>query len=106
GGQSQACGEGAHVRDTARLEEVGMPKAAVGDVELYYETRGAGAPLLLIAGFGANSAIFQPEFVEQLARTFRVVTFDNRGTGRSDKPEGPLASTQLADDVVATPDVV
>jgi pimeloyl-ACP methyl ester carboxylesterase len=75
-----------------------MPRIAVGDVELYYEVRGEGAPLLLIMGFGASSAAWQPAFLAELARAFRVVAFDNRGTGRSDKPDGPVSIAQLADD--------
>jgi pimeloyl-ACP methyl ester carboxylesterase len=79
-------------------EEVAMPRVAVGDIELFYEVQGAGAPLLLIPGFGAGAATWQPELLAGLARAFRVVAYDPRGTGRSDRPDGPLAVTQLADD--------
>jgi pimeloyl-ACP methyl ester carboxylesterase len=75
-----------------------MPRIPVDDIELHYDVQGAGAPLLLIAGFGANSATWQPAFLGGLARSFRVVTFDNRGTGRSDKPDGPLTIARMADD--------
>ena len=37
-----------------------------------------------------------PELVTDLARTFRVITFDNRGTGQSDKPDAPYAFSAAA----------
>src|SRR5262245_3527550 len=75
-----------------------MPRVAIDDVELYCEVQGTGAPLLLITGFGANLTVWQPALIESLARSFRVVTLDNRGTGRSDKFDGPLSIAQMADD--------
>jgi len=50
----------------------------------------------------ANSEIWQPECIEDLARSFSVVTFDKRGTGRSYKPDGRLTSAQMADDVAGS----
>ncbi len=82
------------------LEEDAMPSARVPEVELYYEANGVGAPLVLIAGFGASSVIWQPDFLNGMARSFRVITFDNRGTGRSDKPDAPVTVAQMADDAV------
>lgn len=76
-----------------------MPRARVGDVELYYEEHGSGDPLLLVMGLGAdlNGWMFQtPEF----ARHYRTIVFDNRGVGRSDKPAGPYTTAQMADDAV------
>jgi pimeloyl-ACP methyl ester carboxylesterase len=58
-----------------------MPKARVGDLNLHYDVRGAGDPLLLIMGLGASSAAWDPEMLAQLARSFQVIAFDNRGTG-------------------------
>jgi pimeloyl-ACP methyl ester carboxylesterase len=75
-----------------------MPKVQVGDVNLNYDLRGKGEPLLLIMGLGASSAAWDPELVEDLARTFRVITFDNRGTGQSDKPDAPYSIEMFADD--------
>jgi len=66
-----------------------MPKIQVGDVNLNYDTAGKGESLLLIMGLGASSAMWDPELISELARTFRVITFDNRGTGQSDKPDAP-----------------
>ena len=77
-----------------------MPRIRVGDIHLHYDVYGEGEPLLLITGFGASSATWRPEFVAALARSCTVITFDNRGTGRSDQPDGPMRMTLLADDAV------
>ena len=39
-----------------------------------------------------------------LAERLRVIAFDNRGMGRSGRPEGPYSTAQLADDAVAVLD--
>jgi pimeloyl-ACP methyl ester carboxylesterase len=75
-----------------------MPKIQVGDVNLNYDASGSGEPLLLIMGLGASSAQWDPELIDELARTFRVITFDNRGTGQSDKPDAPYSIEMFADD--------
>jgi pimeloyl-ACP methyl ester carboxylesterase len=77
-----------------------MPRATVGDVELYYEEHGSGDPLLLIMGLGADAngwMLQTPEF----AKHYRTIVFDNRGVGRSAKPAGPYTIPQMADDAVA-----
>ena len=63
-----------------------MPVASVNGIELRYEVRGEpGAPaLLLIMGLGMPAAMWPEEFLEALlGRGFRVITFDNRDSGRS-----------------------
>jgi pimeloyl-ACP methyl ester carboxylesterase len=75
-----------------------MPKVRVGEVNLHYDVAGKGEPLLMIMGLGASSAAWDPELVTELARTFRVTTFDNRGTGQSDKPDAPYSIEMFADD--------
>ncbi|MGH7924872.1 MAG: alpha/beta fold hydrolase [Candidatus Binatus sp.] len=79
-----------------------MPKIQVGDVNLNYDVAGKGEPLLLIMGLGASSAQWDPELITELARTFRVITFDNRGTGQSDKPDAPYSIEMFADDAAGT----
>jgi pimeloyl-ACP methyl ester carboxylesterase len=75
-----------------------MPRIQVGDVHLNYDIAGQGEPLLMIMGLGASSAVWDPELVADLARTFRVITFDNRGTGQSDKPDSPYTIEMFAND--------
>ena len=78
-----------------------MPYARANDVSLYYEIHGDGLPLALIMGLGGNLAMWDPELIEGFARHFRVVAFENRGTGRSDKPDHPCTIKMFADDAAA-----
>src|SRR5258708_27073566 len=75
-----------------------MQKIQVGEVNLNCDVEGKGEPLLMIMGLGASSAQWDPELVTELARTLRVITFDNRGTGQSDKPDAPYSIEMFADD--------
>jgi 3-oxoadipate enol-lactonase len=68
-------------------------------VKIAHETRGDGAPLLLIHGLGYGRWGWGP-VVELLASQFRVVLFDNRGIGESDVPPGPYTAAQMAGDAV------
>jgi pimeloyl-ACP methyl ester carboxylesterase len=83
-----------------------MPRIKASDIELHHEVQGVGEPLLLIMGFGASSAAWRPELVEELARAFQVITFDNRGTGQSDKPDEPYTLAMLADDAAGLLDAL
>ena len=71
----------------------------VSAIALYYEIHGAGAPLLLIAGLGSDSSSWGGT-VPKLSACFKVITFDNRGVGRSEVPEGGYTVGQMAEDVV------
>jgi 3-oxoadipate enol-lactonase len=83
-----------------------MPRIKANDIELYHEIQGSGDPLLLIMGFGASSAAWRPELVESLARSFQVITFDNRGTGQSDQPDEPYSLAMMADDAAGLLDAL
>ncbi len=68
-----------------------MPQAKVNGVSLEYEVHGAadGEPLLLIMGLGAQMTRWPPGLYEKLvARGFRVIRFDNRDCGLSEKFTG------------------
>ncbi|MEY2532608.1 MAG: hypothetical protein QOF29_518 [bacterium] len=80
-----------------------MAVARSGDTELYWESTGAGAPVLLVMGLGMNATGWW-RTVPVLAERFRVLAFDNRGVGRSARPPGPYSTAQLADDAVAVLD--
>src|SRR5512136_1692386 len=80
-----------------------MTTAKVSDINLCYKVSGHGQPLILITGFASaqNTWIMQ---VRAFSRQYRVVTFDNRGFGRSDKPPGPYTTKMLAGDTIALMD--
>ncbi len=77
-----------------------MPQVTVNGIELYYESHGAGDPLLLIGGLGLAVSEIQP-LIKALAASQRVIAADNRGAGRSAKPPGPYTIGQMADDLAA-----
>ena len=62
-----------------------MPTIHVNGVDLYYESHGAGQPVVLVHGLGSSTRDWEPQ-VAGLAARFRVITFDVRGHGRSAKP--------------------
>lgn len=74
-----------------------MPKTRVNGIELYYEEHGSGEPLLLIEGLGYATWMWYRQ-VPELSRRYRVITFDNRGVGDSDKPDIPYSIEMMADD--------
>lgn len=73
---------------------------------LYYEERGpAGAPpVILSAGLGGSGAYWAPN-LPQLSRHYRLIAYDHRGTGRSDRalPDS-VTVDDLADDLIALMD--
>ncbi len=77
-----------------------MPSVRVNDIELYYEVHGEGSPLLLIPGLGVDVNFFRG-IIDDLARSCRVVVFDPRGAGRSDKPDIPYSIDGMAKDAAA-----
>ncbi len=74
-----------------------MSMCTVGGIDLYYEEHGSGFPLLLIMGLAADSQAWMFQ-VPDLAPHYRVISFDNRGVGRSSKPAGPYTIAGMADD--------
>lgn len=64
-----------------------MPFAAVRGIRLYYEVRGGGRPILFITGTGGDLRRPPNAFERRLAQDFKLLMFDQRGMGRSDKPD-------------------
>ncbi len=76
-----------------------MPVAKVGEINLSYKVSGEGHPLILINGFGGTkNALFA--VARAFAKHHRVVTFDNRGSGGSDKPTSPYGINTMAGDTI------
>jgi pimeloyl-ACP methyl ester carboxylesterase len=80
-----------------------MPVASNGSVKLYWESTGQGPAVLLIAGQGMTMEGWWST-IPVLARSFRVIAFDNRDTGRSSRLPWPYSVTHMADDAVAVLD--
>jgi pimeloyl-ACP methyl ester carboxylesterase len=80
-----------------------VPLIAVNDIELYYESHGSGAPLVVLGGLGL-AVSEMGALTGPLAARFRVIAVDNRGTGRSSKPAGPYSIEQMAADTAGLMD--
>jgi 3-oxoadipate enol-lactonase len=82
-----------------------MPTARINAVDLYYETHGEGQPLLLITGLGSGVRLFMKS-IPVFSNDRKVVAFDNRGAGRSDKPDIPYTIEMMADDAAGLLDAI
>lgn len=81
-----------------------MPYTTSSDgARIHYEEHGTGDPVLLIMGLGSNAYGWY-RTIPWLSERHRVIPFDNRGTGRSDVPEGAYSIAQMADDAAAVLD--
>ena len=71
---------------------------------LYWEEHGSGPPLILSAGLGGSGNYWLPN-LPALAASHRVILYDHRGTGRSDRalPE-TVTVEQMGDDILALVD--
>lgn len=76
-----------------------MPTIKIKDINMYYETFGQGEPLLLIMGTGADLSVWGDR-IQRLAEKYWVIAFDNRGAGRTDKPDIPYSIGMMADDTI------
>jgi len=83
-----------------------MPIVRVRDLNLYCESHGGGEPLLMIMGLGGSALAWEPALVADLARSFRTIVYDNRGTGRSDQPDEEYSIDGLAADATALLDAL
>lgn len=77
-----------------------MPYFQVEDVDIYYEDCGAGEPLVLTPGFGTGLWLWFKQ-MGAFARSFRTISFDPRGVGRSDGGRAPATMRAYANDVAS-----
>ncbi len=83
-----------------------MPMAQIGAIDLYYERAGQGAPLLFISGTGGDLRVKPNVFDGPLPKAFDVLAYDQRGLGRSAKPDVAYTMADYADDAAALLDHV
>jgi pimeloyl-ACP methyl ester carboxylesterase len=76
-----------------------VPRARVNGVELYYESCGKGLPLVFAHG-GGGSLLQWAYQVPHFSERYRVVTFDNRGHGRSESPQEAYSIEVFAEDIL------
>jgi 3-oxoadipate enol-lactonase len=82
----------------------GVPTAGDAGVELYWERRGRGEPLLLIQGMSGTHLAWGEPFLTRLEADFDCVVYDNRGIGNSAEVSEPFTVADLARDALAVMD--
>jgi len=88
-----------------------MPTVKVNDINMYYEIHGAGEPLVLIQGLGfeistITEGMGKSDYLDKLAQKYKVIAFDSRGVGRTDKPDVPYSIEMMAKDTIGLLDVL
>jgi 3-oxoadipate enol-lactonase len=74
-------------------------------VRLWWEdTGGDGPPVLLIMGLGMTATGWWRTVPVLAEACLRVIAFDNRGVGRSERPPGPYTVAEMADDAISVLD--
>ena len=74
--------------------------ANVNGINLYYETRGTGRPLILLHGGLGSGEMFGP-ILPTLAENHQVITVDLQGHGRTADIDRPIDIRLMADDIAA-----
>lgn len=72
----------------------------VNGLQLHYQEKGSGEPLLLLHGFGACGADWGA-IADELARDYRVIIPDLRGHGWSTNPTNRFSMRQSSEDIAA-----
>jgi aminoacrylate hydrolase len=81
-----------------------MPVVSANGIQQYYEVAGDGPPLALVAGMGGTANYWQDQ-AKFFANHYTVITYDQRGTGRTEHT--PVAGIeQLRDDLLALLDAL
>src|SRR5579863_8315132 len=92
-----------HIDSTIKAGGGLMQRSRINGVELAYELRGAGEPLVMIHGAQGDQTMFAG-LAAALAPSYQVLTFDQRGSGLSEKPDMDYSIAMLADDTAALMD--
>lgn len=78
-----------------------MPFSAANGIDIYFERAGVGPPLLFISGTGGDLRNKPNVFDGPLAKSFDLLAYDQRGLGRTEKPDLAYSMADYADDAAA-----
>src|SRR5207237_3855010 len=81
-------------------------KIQLDGAQIAYRRIGHGRPLLVLNGFAATSADWDPSFIDGLASSNELILLDNRGIGRSTDNRRPFDIAQLSDDAERAMDAI
>jgi proline-specific peptidase len=73
--------------------------ANVNGIKICYEIHGNGDPIILVHGFGSKKDGWKFSQLPELSKEYKVIIFDNRGAGKSDRPNEPYTMELFADDL-------
>jgi aminoacrylate hydrolase len=82
-----------------------MPKAAVAGGEISYEEAGRGTPLIFVSGLAGTGRGWAGQ-VEPFSRGYRVITYDQRGTGASDRLQRAFSVDQMTAELIGLMDAL
>jgi len=77
-----------------------MPFAKAGDLDIFYERMGSGPRLLFISGTGGDLRIRPNVLDGPFPKSFDMLAYDQRGLGRTSKPDAPYSMSRYAEDAV------
>jgi pimeloyl-ACP methyl ester carboxylesterase len=80
------------------MKSVPVKKVPVHDITIAYRDFGEGEPFVLINGFGSTMDMWNPPILSSLAAHYRVIIFDNRGTGYTGSSDTPFSIPLFAND--------
>ena len=75
-----------------------MPKITIGELDINYQIKGTGDPLLLIIGLSLSLLDWGIELPQLLSKHYKVILFDNRDAGETSESPHPYTIAQMADD--------
>ena len=76
-----------------------MPKVKVSDIEMYYEEKGQGDPLLITTGWALGARWWSGPNAKVFADNYRCLVQDHRGMGASGAPDVSYTTKTMADDI-------
>ncbi|MBW2281410.1 MAG: alpha/beta fold hydrolase [Deltaproteobacteria bacterium] len=83
-----------------------MPRLRVRDIDLYFERAGSGPRLLYIGGSGGDLRQQPSVFDGLLGKHFDLLSYDQRGLGRTDKPDTAYSMQDYAEDTLGLLDAL
>jgi len=83
-----------------------MPYVTVQDIDIWFDRAGTGTALLAISGSKGDLRRRPNLLSSQLPKAFHVLAYDQRGLGRTSKPDNPYSMRDYADDAAALMDAV
>jgi 3-oxoadipate enol-lactonase len=83
-----------------------MTQITVGDIDINYEIKGSGKPLLMIMGLSFSLRDWGKKFTELLAKHYQLILFDNRDAGLTSPSPRPYSIVDMAEDAAGLLDAL